>query len=84
MRYVSNHSRRHIYTSSLVNEGVAPAAVSCELGHSVIGAITSIYYHTFQQAQTRPVLGMKKARKRCVYELLGGAANAFNATFRAF
>ena len=43
----------HFYASSLINEGVDPAAVSSALGHSVIGTTTSIYCHTFQQAQAR-------------------------------
>ncbi|MBR1751983.1 MAG: tyrosine-type recombinase/integrase, partial [Ruminococcus sp.] len=46
-------SLRHFYASSLINEGVDPAAVSSALGHSVIGTTTSIYCHTFQQAQAR-------------------------------
>ena len=52
-RFCDIHSLRHFYASSLINEGVDPAAVSSALGHSVIGTTTSIYCHTFQQAQAR-------------------------------
>ncbi len=52
-RFCDIHSLRHFYASSLINEGVDPAAVSSALGHSVIGTTTTIYCHTFQQAQAR-------------------------------
>ena len=52
-RFCDIHSMRHFYASSLINEGVDAAAVSSALGHSVIGTTTSIYCHTFQQAQAR-------------------------------
>ena len=52
-KFCDIHSLRHFYASSLINEGVDPAAVSSALGHSVIGTTTSIYCHTFQQAQAR-------------------------------
>ena len=52
-RFCDIHSLRHFYASSLINEGVDAAAVSSALGHSVIGTTTTIYCHTFQQAQAR-------------------------------
>ena len=52
-RFCDIHSLRHFYASSLINEGVDPAAVSSALGHSVIGTTTTIYCDTFQQAQAR-------------------------------
>ena len=67
-RFCDIHSLRHFYASSLINEGVDPAAVSSALGHSVIGTTTTIYCHTFQQAQARAgdaiakVLNFKKKK----------------------
>ena len=52
-RFCDIHSLRHFYASALINEGVDAAAVSGALGHSVISTTTSIYCHTFQQAQAR-------------------------------
>ncbi len=52
-RFCDVHSMRHFYASALINEGVDAAAVSSALGHSVVSTTTSIYCHTFQQAQAR-------------------------------
>lgn len=52
-RFCDIHSLRHFYASALINEGVDAATVSGALGHSTITTTTSIYCHTFQQAQAR-------------------------------
>ena len=47
------HSLRHFYASALINANVDAATVSSALGHSVITTTTSIYCHTFQEAQAK-------------------------------
>ena len=47
------HSLRHFYASALINANVDAATVSSALGHSVISTTTSIYCHTFEEAQAK-------------------------------
>ncbi len=53
MRYVSNHSMRHLNASLLVNAGVDIKTVQSCLGHSTPTTTLQIYLHTFQSAQAR-------------------------------
>ena len=53
LRFCDIHSYRHFYASALINANVDAATVSSALGHSVITTTTSIYCHTFQEAQAK-------------------------------
>ena len=53
MRYVSNHSMRHLNASLLINAGVDVKTVQSCLGHSTPTTTLQIYAHTFQAAQVR-------------------------------
>ena len=41
------------YASALINANVDAATVSSALGHSVVSTTTSIYCHSFQEAQAK-------------------------------
>lgn len=51
MRYVTNHSMRHLNASLLINAGVDVKTVQSCLGHSTATTTLQIYAHTFQSAQ---------------------------------
>ena len=51
MRYVSNHSWRHLNATLLINSGVDVKTVQSCLGHSVATTTLNLYCHTFQTAQ---------------------------------
>lgn len=51
MRYVSNHSMRHLNASLLINAGVDVKTVQSCLGHSSATTTLQIYAHSFQTAQ---------------------------------
>ncbi|MCM1381575.1 MAG: tyrosine-type recombinase/integrase, partial [Muribaculaceae bacterium] len=51
MRYVSNHSMRHLNASLLINAGVDIKTVQSCLGHATAATTLQIYAHTFQNAQ---------------------------------
>jgi len=51
MRYVSNHSFRHLNASLLINAGIDVKTVQSCLGHSVASTTLNLYCHTFQSAQ---------------------------------
>ena len=51
MRYVSNHSMRHLNASLLINAGVDVKTVQSCLGHSTATTTLQIYAHSFQTAQ---------------------------------
>lgn len=51
MRYVTNHSFRHLNASLLINAGVDVKTVQSCLGHSVASTTLNLYCHTFQSAQ---------------------------------
>ena len=47
------HSLRHLHASLLIFEGVDVAAVSEDMGHSVVGTTLNLYSHMFQEAKAR-------------------------------
>ena len=51
MRYVSNHSWRHLNATLLINSGIDVKTVQSCLGHSVATTTLNLYCHTFQTAQ---------------------------------
>lgn len=51
MRYVSNHSMRHLNASLLINAGVDVKTVQSCLGHSTATTTLQIYAHSFRSAQ---------------------------------
>lgn len=61
MRYVSNHSMRHLNASLLINAGVDVKTVQSCLGHSEATTTMSIYLHTFQAAQARAMDAVAEA-----------------------
>ena len=61
MRYVSNHSMRHLNASLLVNAGVDIKTVQSCLGHSTPTTTLQIYLHTFQSAQARAMDAIAEA-----------------------
>jgi site-specific recombinase XerD len=61
MRYVSNHSMRHLNASLLINAGVDVKTVQSCLGHSTPTTTLSIYLHTFQSAQAAAMEAVSEA-----------------------
>ena len=51
MRYVSNHSMRHLNASLLINAGIDVKTVQSCLGHSTPVTTLQVYSHAFQSAQ---------------------------------
>lgn len=51
MRYVTNHSWRHLNATLLINSGIDVKTVQSCLGHSVATTTLNLYCHTFQAAQ---------------------------------
>ncbi len=51
MRYVTNHSWRHLNATLLINSGIDVKTVQSCLGHSVATTTLNLYCHTFQTAQ---------------------------------
>ena len=61
MRYVSNHSMRHLNASLLINAGVDIKTVQSCLGHSTPTTTLSTYLHTFQSAQAAAMQAVAEA-----------------------
>lgn len=61
MRYVSNHSMRHLNASLLINAGVDVKTVQSCLGHSTPTTTLSVYLHTFQTAQAAAMEAVAEA-----------------------
>jgi hypothetical protein len=61
MRYVTNHSMRHLNASLLINAGVDVKAVQSCLGHSTATTTLQIYAHTFQSAQAAAMEAVAEA-----------------------
>jgi integrase len=53
MKYLSNHSFRHLNASVMIFAGVDVKTVQNVLGHSSPNTTLSLYVHTFQAAQAR-------------------------------
>jgi len=53
MRYVSNHSWRHLYASSLIENGVDIKTVQHCMGHSSSRITLDLYCHVFQAYQAK-------------------------------
>lgn len=53
MRYVSNHSWRHLYASSLIENGVDVKTVQHCMGHSSSQVTLDLYCHVFQSYQAK-------------------------------
>ena len=51
MRYVTNHSWRHLNATLLINSGIDVKTVQSCLGHSVATTTLNLYCHTFRTAQ---------------------------------
>ena len=61
MRYVSNHSFRHLNASLLINSGIDVKTVQSCLGHSTATTTLQIYAHTFQSAQAAAMEAVAEA-----------------------
>lgn len=61
MRYVSNHSMRHLNASLLINAGVDVKTVQSCLGHSTPTTTLSVYLHMFQTAQAAAMEAVAEA-----------------------
>lgn len=61
MRYVTNHSMRHLNASLLINAGVDVKTVQSCLGHSTATTTLQIYAHTFQSAQAAAMEAVAEA-----------------------
>ncbi|MCM1024716.1 MAG: site-specific integrase, partial [Prevotella sp.] len=61
MRYVSNHSMRHLNASLLINAGVDVKTVQSCLGHSDASTTLQIYAHTFRTAQVAAMEAVAEA-----------------------
>ena len=61
MRYVSNHSFRHLNASLLINSGSDVKTVQSCLGHSTATTTLQIYAHTFQSAQAAAMEAVAEA-----------------------
>ncbi len=61
MRYVSNHSMRHLNASLLINAGVDVKTVQSCLGHSTPTTTLSVYLHTFQTVQAAAMEAVSEA-----------------------
>jgi site-specific recombinase XerD len=53
MRYVSNHAWRHLYASSLIENGIDVKTVQHCMGHSSSQITLDLYCHVFQSYQTK-------------------------------
>lgn len=67
MRYVTNHSMRHLNASLLINAGVDVKTVQSCLGHSTATTTLQIYAHTFQSAQAAAMEAVAKALQNGLY-----------------
>jgi site-specific recombinase XerD len=61
MRYVSNHSWRHLNATLLINSGIDIKTVQSCLGHSVATTTLNLYCHTFQTAQAAAMEAVAEA-----------------------
>lgn len=61
MRYVSNHSMRHLNASLLINAGVDVKTVQSCLGHSTPTTTLQIYSHSFRSAQAAAMEAVAEA-----------------------
>lgn len=61
MRYVTNHSWRHLNATLLINSGVDVKTVQSCLGHSVATTTLNLYCHTFQTAQAAAMEAVAEA-----------------------
>lgn len=61
MRYVTNHSWRHLNATLLINSGVDIKTVQSCLGHSVATTTLNLYCHTIQSAQAAAMEAVAEA-----------------------
>ncbi|MCM1479182.1 MAG: site-specific integrase, partial [Muribaculaceae bacterium] len=61
MRYMSNHSMRHLNASLLINAGVDVKTVQSCLGHATAATTLQIYAHTFRTAQAAAMEAVAEA-----------------------
>ncbi|MCR5142504.1 MAG: site-specific integrase [Ruminococcus sp.] len=61
MRYVSNHSWRHLNATLLINSGIDVKTVQSCLGHSVATTTLNLYCHTFQTAKAAAMEAVAEA-----------------------